>query len=84
MKPDNVYHLYVRIDGTWHWLANVYAPTYDEAQRQAIASLDARYYDKPIRLEYDQDAPTNCGKRIGDGLPLGSFLEGHAHRAAPK
>jgi hypothetical protein len=74
MRPDNVYHLYVRIGEAWHWLGNIYAQTYDEARREAIASLDARHYDKPIRLEYDQAAPTNCGRRVGDGLRLHSFL----------
>lgn len=79
MKPDNVYHLYAKIEGVWHWLGNIYAPTYADAQRQAIASLDAKHYDKPIRLDYDQDAPTNCGMSLGQASHVSNLLKDHAH-----
>ncbi len=61
-KPEarlkrNVYHLYAKEDGAW--LGNIYAETYEQAHQQALAQLEPRYYDKPIRVDYDADAPSN-------------------------
>jgi hypothetical protein len=55
----NVYQLYAKEDGFWIWLGSIYAATYEQAHQQALASLEPRYYDKPIRLDYDADAPSN-------------------------
>lgn len=64
---SNVYHLYAKEDGFWHWLGNIYAETYDQAHRQAITTLEPRFLARPIRLEYDADAPSNRAILIRGG-----------------
>ena len=41
-------------------VGNVYAPTHEQAYREAVASLTPDQYAEPIRIEYDQDSPTNA------------------------
>jgi hypothetical protein len=67
--PDNLYQLFLKIDGRWRLIDNIYAPTHDEATRKAMASLKPDQFDKPMKLEYDEHAPTNRAKLAGEPPP---------------
>ena len=51
------YQLYVRGDGLWELLCGIYSDSHITAFQAAMALLDERHANLPIRLEQDCEAP---------------------------
>jgi hypothetical protein len=48
------YHLYVKTDGKWEWVAGVEASDHRRAFQAAMLILRPQHYDKQIRLEQEE------------------------------
>ena len=71
-----VYQLYAKVRGAWVPVSAIRADSHAEALRQAIASLVPEHYDKPIKLEQQDDRE---GQQVEQG-PLHSVAGGQEGR----